>query len=351
MRRRLKTLRERIREGSLPPGDLTTTDPYEAYSSGLFEGAIYDPEGDEEMRATKYGTWDKVVSAGFGVEGKGRGKLTCLWTEVWKADGSTRGISQSPSQPVGDCVSRGHSHALTCTLAAQVNNGIGSWPQISDSDWSRCKMHLHPAPIYATRGHCGHGWSCSTAAKHSKSIVGLVVPGAYDGWDLTKYSSHTQTQYCRGIPDNVLKAISASEHRVQSYSFVDSFEQVADALASGYGVNSCGGEAWSKSRNEHAVSHRSGSWSHSLAVIGADDTEWAHKNYGGPMVCLQNSWSAWNRGPRHTHGDKNLPEVPVGGWWCKWSDARRRSFQVLSTVDGFPPRKVTDWNIVSGGLI
>jgi hypothetical protein len=325
-------------------------DPYEAYSSGLMEGAIYDPEGDEEISDSLYGEWYRVAQD-FGVEGNGKGKLTCLWTEVWFADGSTRGISQSPSQPVGDCVSRNFSHALTLTLAAQVNNGIGSWPQIDAAAWKKCPMHVHPAPIYATRGHCGHGWSCSTAANNSKKIVALVVPGSYDGWDLTYYSSKTQTQYCRGIPGDVLKALDASNHLVREVSHVRSFEQVADALASGYGVSSCGGEGWSKNRNEHAVSRRSGRWSHALAVIGADDTEWAHQHYGGPLVCIANSWGAWNRGPRHTHGDVSLPEVPVGAFWTPWKDASARSFQVLSNVNGFPPRKIRDWNIVSGGLI
>jgi aminoglycoside phosphotransferase (APT) family kinase protein len=168
---------------------------------------------------------------------------------------------------------------------------------------------------------------------------------------LTAYSSKTQTEYCRGIPGNVLESLKASQHLVREVSHVRSFEEVSDALASGYGVNSCGGEGWEKTRNEHAFSRQSGSWAHSIAVIGADDTEWAHQNYGGPLICLQNSWSAWNRGPRHTHGDSSLPEVPIGGWWTTWKEASRRTYQVLSNVAGFPPRKIRDWNISESGLI
>ena len=53
MAKRLKTLNERIKANDLPPPAeyKTPEEVYEAYTSGKEQGAVYDPEGQEELQA------------------------------------------------------------------------------------------------------------------------------------------------------------------------------------------------------------------------------------------------------------------------------------------------------------
>lgn len=90
-----------------------------------------------------------------------------------------------------------------------------------------------------------------------------------------------------------------------------------------------------------------------MAYIGCDSTEWAHSNYGGPLVLLLNSWgTAWIHGPRKVHGGDDYPEIPKGSFWAKWSDLSGRDCYAFSAVKGFPPQKLPDWNLGGpGGLI
>ena len=72
----------------------TTPDPQDfknveelvnAYDNG-FEGAIYDPDGAEEIEMGPYGSMSSTAEE-FGFADQGKGKLILLYPEVWKAAG------------------------------------------------------------------------------------------------------------------------------------------------------------------------------------------------------------------------------------------------------------------------
>lgn len=347
---KLKTFRERLRDNDFPdPAPWKSdADVADAYSQG-FPGAFPDPESDEELEAGEFGNGADVLRD-FGLEGSGAGKLTCLWPAVWRVAKSNTLFQGDVSQPVGDCVSRSQTHAAMLSLAVAVENGHGSWPELKTPHAQ--KMGFHPHGVYALRGHGGHGWSCSAAALKSKTI-GLVEFGNYASpanWDLSAYSAGTSTHYgSRSPSSDVIQQLGT--HRTLDYTVLRGFEQVRDALSSGFGVSSCGGEGFSKTRDGRGVSRRSGHWSHGFAYIGVDDSEWAHKN-GGPFIACLNSWGRrWISGPKATQGNPDLPPLPDGAWWATWSDVSRRSTFGITTVKGFPQMKLKPWREQLGGLI
>jgi len=126
-------------------------------------------------------------------------------------------------------------------------------------------------------------------------------------------------------------------------------DEIFDALANGYGINSCGGQGFGKgssARDSNGYCRRSGSWSHSMATIGYDDTEWAHKNHGGPLLLILNSWGAYlGKNRPNPQGNPSIPGIPMGSFWCKASDYSGRDSYVMSAVKGFPPQKMKDWNL------
>lgn len=254
----------------------------------------------------------------------------------------------------GDCVSRGQSHAAIASLAVACANGKGSWPEIPESAYAT-GMPFHPSPTYWNKHGGISGWSCSRAAMMSKDKIGLTLSIAHSnpniGDLLTRYDTHTIGKYCRsGPPADVIKDLNS--HCTLSYSRISSFEQIRDAIASGYGINSCGGQGFSKTRDAHGVSGRSGSWSHSMAYVGVDDSPWAHQNYGEPLVLVLNSWgTSWIKGPRKVQGKDDVPEIPRGSFWAKWSHVKGRDCYAFSAVQGWPPMKLTDWGEAIGGLI
>lgn len=346
---KLKTLKQRMADGTMPPPVEfdNQEDCITAYEQG-FEGCIYDPDGAEECEAQEDGVFADAAQK-YGIADTGKGKLSLLYPACWKASGRDDWFHGSKSQPTGDCVSRGQSHSAIMSLAAAVLNGSGSWPDIPEEAY-RSGMPFHPSPTYWNKHGGISGWSCAAAARESKTKIGLTLAIAYPensnlGDILTRYDTHTIGKYTRsGPPDDVIKTLNG--HCTLTYSRIRSFEEVRDAIANGYGVNSCGGEGFSKTRDANGVSRRSGHWSHSMAYCAVDDTEWAHKNYGGPLVCVLNSWgTSWIHGPRAVQGGNEYPEIPKGAFWAKWSDLSGRDCYAFSAVNGYPPQTLPDWNL------
>jgi len=347
-----KTLEQRMRDGDMPPpAEFETHEDCMAAYEGGYEGCIYDPDGAEECEAQEDGVFGDAAQK-YGIADSGKGKLSLLYPGVWKVSGRDDWFHGKISQPTGDCVSRSQSHSAIASLANAVLNGNGSWPEIPDEAY-RSGMPFSPTATYWLKHGGASGWSCAAAARESKTI-GFVIAKSYPdnpnlGDLLTKYNTSVIGKYCHsGPPDDVVKTLNG--HCTLTYSRIKSFEEVRDAIASGYGVNSCGGQGFSKQRDANGVSRRSGHWSHSMAYVAVDDTEWAHSNYGGPLVCVLNSWgTSWIKGPRKVHGGDDYPEIPKGAFWARWSDIAGRDCYAISAVQGFPQQKLPDWNL--GGLI
>ena len=345
---KLKTLAERTRDNDWPtPATFKSPEECEAAYNDGYIGCIPDPDGAEEIEAQQYGKFSDVAHE-FGIADSGKGKLSLLYPLVWKVSGRDDWFQGSKSQPTGDCVSRGQSHAAIQSLAAAVHNGNGSWPDIPDAAY-KTGMPFHPTPTYWNKKGGASGWSCSSAAARSKDKIGLAFSINYGGdiGDLTQYTTKLIEKYCRtGPPQSVIDELNGNV--TLTYSRIKSFEEIRDAIANGYGVNSCGGQGFSKSRDANGVAKRSGSWSHSMAYVGVDDSDWASSNYGGPLVCVLNSWgTSWIKGPRAVQGKSDLPEIPKGAFWARWKDLSGRDCYAMSAVKGFPPQKLPSWNLRS----
>ena len=352
---KLKTLRQRMADGTMPPPVefKTPEECIAAYESG-FEGAIYDPEGGEEVEAQEDGVFADAAHK-YGFAGSGKGKLILAYTACWDVSGRDDWYHGYISQPTGDCVSRGQSHAAILSLANAVQNGNGSWPDIPEFAY-KSGMPFHPTPTYWEKKGGQSGWSCSSAAARSKDKTGLVLAISYPenpkiGDLLLKYNTSVITKYCHtGAPQDVIDTLN--KHCTLTYSRTNTSkkEEIMDAIANGYGVQGCGGQGYGKgssARNkETGYCKRSGSWSHALCIIGYDDTEWAHKTYGDTLFLVLNSWGAYLGSNRpHPQGNPAYPGIPKGSFWCTASSFSGRDSYVISSVKGYPPQKLKDWSL------
>ena len=350
---KLKTLAERIKNNELPPPAeyKTPEEVYEAYTSGKAEGAIFDPDGQEQAYAESvamgYGDAEQVARDN-GFEGQGKGKLILVYKAAWDLAGTDKAFRSYPNQITGDCVAHSNRNSLVLSVANAAANGDGSFPDTMQDDWKIggfCTM-----ANWWTRGYSGAGWSCSKAMSNSKTRIGLVVAKKYDSptnMDLSVYNKSTNGAYGSKSPGKSIEE-QLGTHLVKSYTRLSdkSFEVIEDFCAAGYGISTCGNEGWSKSRDAWGFSKRSGSWAHALAVAGTDSTPEAIQRYGEPLVLIQNSWATWNGSDRrHCHDDPSLPMIPVGSFWAKYSDMKKRDMYAVSSVQGFPNRKLKAWNL------
>jgi hypothetical protein len=355
---KLKSLKQRMADGDMPPpAEFNTEEECVSYYEGGGEGCIYDPDGAEECEAQEDGVFGDAAQK-YGIADSGKGKLSLLYPGVWKVSGREEWFQGKISQCTGDCVSRSQSHSAISTLAHAVLNGNGSWPDIPDESY-RSGMPWSPTATYWLKHSGVSGWSCAAAARESKKI-GLVIAKHYDNpsiGDLLKpenYKTSTIAKYChRGPPEDAFKDLNYCVTQTYSRSNTSKFEEIRDALANGYGVSTCGGQGYSRSRDAHGVAKRSGHWSHALSLIGCDSTEWAIKNYGEPLYLVLNSWGHYMGKDRpHPQGNTSIPGIPAGSFWCTVSSFSGRDSYIFSSVKGFPPQKLPDWNLGGpGGLI
>ena len=326
-------------------------DPLLEYSRGL-QGCRKDPRADEEFA-------DSILRAGGNPDGDavahqwefaglGAGKLTATWMHVVE---QFPGCWPGAPQAVGDCVSHGCKNACLTSFGCELAEGKPDEvtgkvegkpdiPQAGIADGVLSTEAIYWWRYPQMRGM--DGWVCSSAAKEVTTNAGLWLRKPYPdfGFDLTKYSaSNIRKFYGRRPPDNVRDY--GRQYLIRTATNVKGREQVRDLLAAGYGVFFCSGLGWSNTRNEDGVSYTRGSWQHSQAWIGYDDRPETIRKYREPLVCVLNSWGRWNRGPRKVMGT-NL-EIPEGAYWTPASTIDRCSGISLSSVAGWPPRKLKSY--------
>ncbi|MGA0041055.1 MAG: hypothetical protein ACO3NZ_14515 [Pirellulales bacterium] len=338
---RLKTFRERLAKGELPPA-IEVSDPAEAYDSGL-EGAIYDPEGEEELLAGLQSEGKPVpitdAAGEFGWESGAADGLYLPFQEIYRqAPGMQDIFGAAFPQQTGDCVSHSLRHCLTISLAAAASNGNAGWPKLPPETVR--VGGFHPSPNWWYRGHSGSGDSCPRSLKNAKDHVGMVVATNYPAplnLDLSRYSSSIATKWGRSPPPSDVEQ-QLGGHKVKAYASVSSWDEVVAALKNGYGIHTCGGESWSKTRDARGVSQRTrGGWSHSLCYAGVD--------VANKLVLIMNSWGRWNSGPREIRGDAKNGLIPHGSFWSSWDDCKHRSAYAVSAIDSWPAQKLKPWNL------
>lgn len=325
--------------------DLPSEKVVQMYVSG-FAGCIHQPEEKAALREEVMqsgGVWNGAdATYAYGYSGKWEGKLVTPFVYVGQV---FPGCWPGAAQGRGDCVSHGEMHSCTTTLACEIVAG--------KPDEVTGKIEVAPVipaegiqqgafsseSFYWFRGSNGDGWSCSASARVSMKSAGCVIRKNYPelGFDLTHYSANTAGKWGRTPPpEEVRKVISVN--LIRTITECDSPESIRDLLGEGYGINSCGGEGFSSTRDENGVSKRQGSWSHSMAYIGFDDRKWAHDTYGGPLVLVLNSWGKFNSGPRKINGTEI--SIPEGSFWAKYADVKNRDAYAHSSINGWPARNL-----------
>jgi len=317
------------------------------YAAG-FMGVWEDPQEKERVRAeivADGGVADGADAAhANGWAGSAAGLLVPTWVHVEKA---FPGCWPGAAQERGDCVSHSEKNAclvtIACEIAAakpdEVTGKVEGVPEIPAEGIRQGALSTEWP--YWFRGYNGDGWHCGAAMSVTlKQGVMLRKPYTELGIDLTKYSGSLAGKYGSRAPGEDLAKVGR-EHLIRTGTEISRFEEVRDFLANGYGVSTCGGEGFSSTRDENGVSKRQGSWAHAMAAIGVDDRPETHRDYGGPLVLILNSWGKWNSGPRQVKGT-NLT-IPEGSFWAKWSDIKSRDMWARSSAAGWPRKQLPDY--------
>lgn len=275
----------------------------------------------------------------------GKGKLIATWTHVEKC---FPGCWPGAAQERGDCVSHGQKNANMTTVACEIiaakpdeaTGKVEGIPEIPTAGITEGAFSSEW--LYWWRGYNGDGWSCQASAQVSIKH-GMMLKMSYPelGIDLTNYSGSLAGKYGSRSPPAEMDAVG-KQHLIRTATELETFEEVRDFLANGYGEQSCGSEGYASSRDENGVSRRRGSWAHSMAYIGADDRAETHAKYGGPLVLIMNSWGKWNSGPRAVLNAPGL-QIPEGSFWTPWSDCKNRYVVAMSSAAGWPRKTLPDY--------
>jgi hypothetical protein len=323
--------------------------PSREYELGL-RGAYVDPREDEMLvdailRSGGDPDGEHVAST-WEFDGLGKGKLTAMWEHVFRV---WPGCWPGPPQDRGDCVSwalcRAALESWTCELIDgkpdEVTGMIEGKPILSETAIANCVISSEAA--YWWRGWAGEGWTGSGAARAVTQDCGIWLRQNYPQFkiDLTEYSGRTAGLWGAKSPPGEIREFGR-QHLVRTATVIKDHNAARDFLAAGYGVFFTSMLAWSKDRDEFGFSSlASGSWAHAQALCGWDDRPEIIKKYGEPLACVLNSWGRWNRGGRKVYGTDLY--IPEGAYWTKASTLARCQCIALSSVAGWPARKLTSY--------
>ena len=166
--------------------------------------------------------------------------------------------------------------------------------------------------------------------------------------DLTKYTDRTHRAYGATPPPAPIAA-EGKRHVARTATFLKGREQVRDFLASGMGIFNCSGMAFERVRGEWGVARQVGRWSHAQHWLGYDDRPETHRRWGQALVLWNNQWAIWNSGDRRVFG---MPDVliPEGSYWALADTIDRcGSIIALSSVAGWPRRRIVTYG--AGGNV
>lgn len=294
---------------------------WERLYSGGFVGAFKERQQDRKF--------DRIFSTVASNSDDWKGKVVKLFDYVLKYDDD----AYKTSQKTGDCVSHATRNAVDATRAAEIAAG--------ESEGFYVKSATEA--IYGSRGHSGQGMSCSRAAKFVTTDGGILLRKNYPdlNLDLSSYKGSYKIgmKWGRsGVPEAV-KA-EAKKHQVKTATRVTSLEQACSLIANGYAISACSGVGFSSKRDKNGISRAQGSWNHAMMWVAFDALEATFREFGGPLILIQNSWGKFNSGPkRHNQ--------PDGSFWVIPRDAKRilkaNGAYAFSNVNGFPPQRLPNW--------
>ncbi len=303
----------------------------DVYRAG-FSGLIEDPEADgllsEQMSWPTFA--DVVESFPHLAKGNGFGRLPGVdedglflpFLAQLRCEASVLGISGSfadltrdsnlrpwpEAQRVGDCTSHFVRNACDLVRAAEICSG-------EPESWI-CRGATEPC--YGSRGHRGHGASCSRLLKFVSNDGGMFLRREIDveGFgtlNLSKYSPEIGTKWgASGVPQAVCKA--GKPYQINEVTRCNTRAEIIAAFQNGLSVGGCSSMGFSSERNEWGVATPRGSWSHAMQWSGLDIRPSTTERYRHGLVLIQQSWGLWNRGERQIHGTPYL--IPEGSFWA-----------------------------------
>lgn len=185
-------------------------------------------------------------------------------------------------------------------------------------------------------GNLGRGDGSYGGAAAKAMRYGTIHMVKYGEHDLTKYGVQRCRDWAaRGVPDEVKAA--ARLHPCRTTTRLVSCEEARAAIQNNYGLNVCSGQGFSSKRDKDGFCRASGSWSHSMAVIG-----YRGKKSGRRGFLIWNSW-----GDNASGGPIWPDDMPWGSFWCDWdvfaSMLRGGDTFAYSNYDGFP-RQTINWH-------
>lgn len=328
----------------------------EMYEMG-YAGAWQDEEAAQNFQSAVEqfgGTLDGAsIAAANKLEGSGEGRLILPYRFVEK---HYPGAFPGAAQQRGDCVSHSTTKAGLLTMVCDVESGqadevsgrLEACPTVSLIGIKNGVVSSEAN--YWWRGYNSDGWSCEASAQVALEKAALWLRQDYPelGIDLTKYSGSMAGKYGRTPPPSNIRE-AGKDHLMRTatkLSGSNKRELLRDYLANGYGVSTCGGEGYSKRRDENGYSPRSGSWSHAFPAWGFDDRPIIKDKYGESLVLAGNNWGVWNGGGTRILGTDI--DIPPGFWWTKWSEFKNRSLIALSGANGWAARKLPSFEFIVG---
>lgn len=326
--------------------DLDAAEIVRLYSLG-HQGAVDSPEHRVRLHTFLGDDSDgREVAHLYEFAGAGAGKLSLPYLA---AERLYPGCWPGAAQARGDCVSHGTAHAILVTFGCEiamespdeVTGILEGAPEISAEGIK--DGVISSESNYWWRGSNGDGWDCPEACEMVIRHAGIWLRKNYPeaGVDLTRYSGKNAGKWGSSRPPHNVEAIGL-EHPMRSATDAPDWPTIRDFCAAGFGINTCGGEGFASERDENGVARRSGSWSHSMCVIGADDRATTISKYDCPLALICNSWGpGWIDGPRRIMGTDI--DIPEGCFWAKFTDIRRRDFTAFSGAAGWARPRMIDW--------
>lgn len=336
-------------------GDWSPTHLRQLYELG-FRGAYRDDEAQEQLNSQlEYRTYGDVCDQ-FNLWGsRVADGLYLPFLAVVACEGARLGISGSlpelsreprivpypETQKTGDCVSHWARNGCDIVRAVEIY-----WTR-EPEEW---RARTATEPIYGHRGHRGQGASCDRLLSYVMDVGGMMLRQEYDipGFgklDLSRYDASIGINWGgRGVPGPVAEV--GQEHQIRQATRVTDGEQLTQAYRNGLAVGGCSSIAFSSERDENGVSRVQGSWAHAMQGIGFDERPETVRKYGGPLVLEQNSWGAWNRGPRRIMGTEI--DIPIGSCWVRFQDYVRRKVSsggcfAMAGAEGWQAQRFLDY--------
>jgi hypothetical protein len=281
-------------------------------------GWVNNPEAVEEVMAEMAQPY--FFQAADVLKASGKGKEAYLYKNFKKL-----GIAYpSPIQTtVGDCVSHAVSLAGDALAATEIANGEReSWVARSANEY-----FYHVSRVIIGKNRINGDGSINAWAAKGFAEYGSLRRIKYNASDLTEYSPKKSRSWGMSqIPKDLYQI--AKVNNIGAFAAIKNFGEAADSLFNNYPIIVASNQGFSSKRDKDGFCAPSGTWGHSMAVLGYKDDE-------RPGVVICNSWPSFLPGA-------NQWELPPSAFFC---DAevfdrmcRFNDTFSLSGFNGFKPK-------------